>query len=101
MEICIARDTLVFYLKIMVKLSKEKTFYKLNPTKKTGGSDMRKHLKNHLSIGVLFFLLSLLIFEVMDSPHPFIASLIVAFVAFEISVYYFFQKEKKVSKLSL
>ncbi|SDK47471.1 hypothetical protein [Sediminibacillus albus] len=61
---------------------------------------MKKHLKYHLSVGIVFYLLSLLICFAIDSSYPFIASIFIAFFAFEISVYYFAQKDRKKNKIN-
>lgn len=54
----------------------------------------RARLKLSLIIGLAAFVLTLFVTFLIESPHPFWASLVVAFLIFEISYYYFFNKEK-------
>jgi len=55
----------------------------------------RTHLKLPLIAGLAAFILTFLVTFLIESPYPFWASLVVAFIIFEISYYYFFNKEKR------
>lgn len=46
-------------------------------------------------IGIVFFVLSILLFVFIKSPHPYFAGVVVAFFAFEIAFYYRFNKRYK------
>jgi lipopolysaccharide export LptBFGC system permease protein LptF len=59
----------------------------------------RTRLKLSLNVGLVAFILTFLVTFLIESPHPFWASLVVAFLIFEISYYYFFNKEKRQSDL--
>ncbi|MFG6115774.1 hypothetical protein ACGTN9_11325 [Halobacillus sp. MO56] len=54
-----------------------------------------KYAKYSLLIGLVTFFLCLIIFMAFDSPSPFLGSLVAAFILFEISYYYLFQKYKQ------
>ncbi|WP_053217098.1 hypothetical protein [Virgibacillus senegalensis] len=60
---------------------------------------MKKHFKYHLSVGIVFYFLSLLIFLAIDSSLPFIASIFIAFFAFEMSVHYLAHKDRNENKI--
>ncbi|HDF4844502.1 TPA: hypothetical protein PEJ62_002883 [Staphylococcus aureus] len=55
----------------------------------------RTRLKISLIVGLVAFILTFLVTFLIESPYPFWASLVVGFLIFEISYYYFFNKEKR------
>ncbi|UOQ93120.1 hypothetical protein MUO14_22460 [Halobacillus shinanisalinarum] len=58
-----------------------------------------KYLGYSIIIGAITFVLGLIVFLAIDSPSPYIAGIVVAFLVAEISFYHFFGKEKKKYKL--
>ncbi|MCJ0932060.1 hypothetical protein MST22_12935 [Virgibacillus halodenitrificans] len=59
----------------------------------------KKYVKYSIVIGIIAFVLGLVLFLTIDSSSPYIASLIVAFLIFEISFYQLFGKERHKNKL--
>ncbi|GGN67277.1 hypothetical protein GCM10007971_37990 [Oceanobacillus indicireducens] len=55
----------------------------------------RTCLKLSLIVGSVAFIVTYFVTFLMESPRPFSASLVVAFLIFEISYYYFFNKGKR------
>ena len=52
-------------------------------------------IKYLLIIGLVAFSVTYLVTSLIQSPHPFWASIVVAFLIVEISFFYFFHKEKR------
>ena len=53
-----------------------------------------KTLKFSLLVGAVAFCLSLLVTILIDSSQPYLASLVIAFIVFEIVFYYYHDKER-------
>jgi len=60
---------------------------------------MTSRIKYSLIAGIVAFLLTFLVTLLIEPAHPLWASLIVAFLIFEICNYYFFNQEKRKHKL--
>ncbi len=56
-------------------------------------------MKYSIVIGIIAFVLGAVLFLAIDSSSPYLASLVVAFLIFEISFYYLFGKERQKNKL--
>ncbi|MEI3611856.1 hypothetical protein [Pseudogracilibacillus sp. SO30301A] len=57
------------------------------------------NMKYSLIIGLLAFAVTFIVTLLLQSPQPFWASFVIAFLLFEISYFFFFQKEKRKYKL--
>ena len=55
----------------------------------------KNSLKYPLMAGVIFLVLSIFLFVLIDSPQPYFAGLMIAFFAFELTFLYRFNKQKK------
>lgn len=51
-----------------------------------------------LLAGVIFLVLSVLLFVLIDSPQPYFAGLVIGFFAFELTFLYRFSKQNKSEK---
>ncbi|WP_235001492.1 hypothetical protein [Halobacillus sp. Marseille-P3879] len=60
---------------------------------------MSKYIKYSIIAGLITFALCLFVLLAINSPSPYIGSLVVGFVIFEISFYHFFGREKEKQKL--
>ncbi|MBP2003918.1 hypothetical protein [Halobacillus andaensis] len=57
-------------------------------------------MKNSLALGAGIFFCTLLVMKALEVPSPFLASLIAAFLVFEISCYHFVGKMRRNRKLN-
>jgi len=55
----------------------------------------KSRVRKSLIAGLAAFLFTFFITFLIESPHPFWASLIVAFLIFEICYYFYFHREKR------
>ncbi|GGP11026.1 hypothetical protein [Oceanobacillus neutriphilus] len=60
---------------------------------------MKKYLKLMILITICFFIVSFVLFLVIDSPMPILAALFITWLVFELIFLYFFNKQKKETKL--
>ncbi|WP_430786802.1 hypothetical protein VBD025_14770 [Virgibacillus flavescens] len=61
--------------------------------------EKKKIVKYPFLIGLVAFVLSLLVTFLIDSSSPLLASLVIAFLIFELSFYYYHHKDKRRSDL--